>query len=93
MTGAVATFRRVVVTPEQIKWYDLPEAPPKPTDRRGTWTGGTVQAEALAPDDLAVELRRALEAVVDLDFLAGTLETEEEERRRLLERLDGEDWQ
>ena len=92
-TGAVATFRRVVVTPEQIKRYDLPEAPPKPTDRRGTWTGGTVQAEALAPDDLAVELRAALEAVVDLDVLAGTLETEEEERSRLLERLDGKDWQ
>jgi hypothetical protein len=70
----------------------LREAPPKATDRRGNWSGGTVQAEALAPDDLALEPRQAIEAVVNLDVLTETLKTEAAERRRLLKRLKAEDW-
>src|SRR5262249_14548778 len=32
--GGEATFTRLAVTPDQIAAYDLPTAPPKPTDRR-----------------------------------------------------------
>jgi hypothetical protein len=90
--GGLVTFKRIIVTPEQIEKYGLPEAPPKATDRRGNWIGGTVQAEALAPDDLALELRQAIEAVVNLDVLTETLKTEAAERRRLLKRLKAENW-
>jgi hypothetical protein len=58
--GAV-TISRLAVTPEQIAAYDLPTAPPKPTDRRA-FAGQTCQAEALAPDVLASILRDAIEA-------------------------------
>jgi len=85
-------FRRVVVTPDQIARYRLPEAPPKATDRRGAWEGGTVQAEALAPDDLAAELRAAIESVVDLDILTSTIAAETAERAQLLARLEAEGW-
>jgi hypothetical protein len=78
------TVVRVAVTPEQIERYRLPEAPPKKADRRGNWQGGTVQAEALAPDVLAEELRRALERVIDSAALARILKIEARERARLI---------
>jgi hypothetical protein len=77
-------FRRVAVTPEQIATYDLSTAPPKATDRRGDWTGDTVQAEALDPATLADIVRQAVESALDSDVLAGTLETEEHERDALV---------
>lgn len=55
--------------------------------KRGDWEGETVQAEALAPDDLAAELRQALEAVIDQDVLQRTIDAEEADRRELLEDL------
>ncbi len=64
------SFRRVAVTPEQIDRHRLPGAPPKATDKRGTWEGDTVQAEALAPDVLAAEVRLAVTPLIDLDALA-----------------------
>lgn len=78
-------FNRIVVTEDQIERYQLPEAPAKATDKRGNWTGGTVQAEALPPDVLAAELRAAIEAVLDADVLAETIATEEIERAELVE--------
>jgi len=80
-------FRRVAVTPEQVERYGLETAPPKRTDRRGNWTGGTVQLEALAPDDLARELRDAIHDVIDLDALEVTIEDEERERVELVEQF------
>ena len=76
-------FRRVAVTPEQIERFGLSEAPAKKGDRRGDWQGGTVQAEALAPSDLAAELRDAIEDLIDPDLLAQTLASEEHEREQL----------
>lgn len=64
------SFRRVAVTPEQIDRYQLPGAPPKATDKRGTWQGDTVQAEALPPDTLAAEVRQAVTPLIDPDALA-----------------------
>jgi len=77
------TFERVAVTPEQIERFALETAPAKGTDRRGSWQGGTVQAEALPPDVLAAELRRALESVIDLDELAQIQTIEAAERETL----------
>ncbi len=76
-------FRRVAVTPAQIERYALPSAPAKSTDKRGNWTGETVQLEALRPEDLASELRAAIEHVVDTEQLAATLETEARDRQHL----------
>jgi len=85
--GCVA-FVRVVVTPAQIEKYGLPEAPAKVTDRRGHWEGGTVQAEALAPDQLADEVGRAIEAQIDRGALARIRAIEAAERGELLALMD-----
>ena len=46
-------FTRLAVTPAQIARLQLPTAPPKVTDRRAFDGAGTVQAEAIPPDELA----------------------------------------
>lgn len=76
-------FRRIAVTPSQITKYGLPEAEPKKLDKRGSWTGGTVQAEALPPDVLASEMRATIESLVDLDVLASVIHAEQEEHAQL----------
>jgi hypothetical protein len=88
--GGEARFTRLAVTPAQIHDLRLPTAPPKPGDRRA-FNGETCQAEAIAPDDLANILRTAIESRIDLDAYEDVLAREEEVRRELLERLDGED--
>jgi len=77
-------FARVAVTAEQVAAYGLPEAPAKVTDRRGAWTGGTVQAEALDPAALARIVRGAIEELLDLDTLARVITIEEAERAELV---------
>jgi hypothetical protein len=84
--GGAAKFTRLAVTPQQIATYDLPTAPPKPTDRRA-FNGATCQAEALAPDDLAGTLRDAIEARIDRRALERVLRRERKVRRELIERL------
>jgi hypothetical protein len=81
-----ATFTRLVVTPEQIRQYRLPTAPPKDTDRRA-FNGQTCQAEALAPDVLARILTNAIESRLDLDVLERVKGREKSLRRQLLQRL------
>jgi hypothetical protein len=84
--GGEATFSRLAVTPAQIATYDLPTAPPKPTDRRA-FSGETCQAEALAPDILAGILRDALDARIDHGALDRVLHREREVQHELSERL------
>jgi hypothetical protein len=84
--GGEATFTRLAVTPAQVALYDLPTAPPKPTDRRA-FAGATCQAEALAPDVLAEILRDAIEARIDRRAFARVLRREREVRRELMARL------
>lgn len=84
---AVPRFIRAAVTREQARRFHLPESPPKRTDRRGSWTGGTVQAEALAPPDLASEVETAIVAHVDLACLEALLGTEAEERASVCAKL------
>jgi len=78
------SFVRIAITPAQIEKYGLPEAPAKATDRRGEWTGGTVQAEALAPDQLADIVRAAIETYTNSDILAAVREQETQERGELI---------
>ena len=63
------------MTPEQIARFGLPTVPPKPTDRR-SFTGETVQAEALPPDELARIVRAGIENRIDHEQLAATLADE-----------------
>jgi len=83
--GGEATFTRLAVTPEQVREFNLPTAPPKPGDRRAS--GQTCQAEALAPDVLAGILRDAIEARIDRRALNRVLRRERAVRRELIERL------
>ena len=63
-------FKRVALTRDQVKDYDLPTAPPKATDTRSKgWTGGTCQLEALPPDVIADILRTEIIDLIDLDRL------------------------
>lgn len=50
-------FRRIAVTPDQIRQYAFTTAPAKKTDRRGDWKGGTVQCEAI-PSALLADIVR-----------------------------------
>ncbi len=72
-------FSRVAVTPEQIAAFGLPTSPPKRTDRR-SFTGETVQAEAIPPDLLADIVAAALRARIDPGALQAVLERENEIR-------------
>ncbi len=63
------------------------EAPPKATDKRGDWRGGTVQAEALGPDMLAAELDAALRDNLDLAVFEAVLAIEADELAALLAML------
>ncbi len=78
-------FRRVAVTEEQIAFYGLPESPAKKTDKRGDWLGGTVQAEALSPADLAEQVRGAIETEIDRKVLGDLLAVERAERDQALD--------
>lgn len=82
-----ADFHRLAVTPEQVAAFNLPTAPPKPTDRR-SFTGETVQAEAIPPDALARLVVEAIEARQDATIRAALLDREAEERARLVRHLD-----
>jgi hypothetical protein len=79
-------FVRVAVTEEQIERLALPSAPPKKTDNRSVFTDSrTVQCEAIAPDQLQLEIRAALERWIDLEVLDELQEREEKERQALTE--------
>jgi len=84
--GGEVSFTRLAVTPEQIRQYRLPTAPPKSGDRRA-FTGRTCQAEALAPDVLADILRTAIEQRIDRHAYERVLRQERAVRRALVRRL------
>jgi hypothetical protein len=88
--GGCATFARLVVTPEQIKQFSLPTAPPKSSDNRA-FSGQTCQAEALPPDVLAEILRTAIDDRLDRDAYGRVLRREKRARRELRRRLGGEE--
>ncbi len=79
-------FSRLAVVPAQIVSLGLVTAPPKATDRR-SFTGETVQCEAIPPDVLAGIIRDAIESRIDKATYAAVLAEEEVTRERLAERL------
>jgi len=81
--GGKVEFERVAVTPQQIDTYNLPTAPPKPTDKR-EFRGQTCQAEALDPITLADIVRTAIEDHIDLDIYRRVLAVESSERDELV---------
>jgi len=84
--GNAPHFSRLAVTRAQANLWNLPTAPPKPTDRR-SFEGETVQAEAIAPDVLIGLVRDAIVARQDHDTRQAVLSRETAERAALLERL------
>jgi hypothetical protein len=87
--GEEITFERLAVTPTQVQLYGLPTAPVKNAahSHAHSFTGETVQAEALDPRDLAGIVREAIEAHFDMGEYDRVVEREVGERARLLERL------
>lgn len=80
--------RRVALTREQVELWQLPTAPPKPTDTRTKrFDGETCQLEALSPDTLAGLVRQAIEEELDLDRLRAQRDLEREDRVELLAAL------
>jgi hypothetical protein len=82
-------FVRIAVTPEQIREFDLPTAPAKKTDtrtrafeeRHGDF--GTVQLEALPPDEVAKIVRDAITSRMDSKVLDDILALEKQERAEI----------
>lgn len=82
-------YRRVALTESQVEEYDLPTAPPKKTDSRtANWIGETCQAEAMAPDELAALLDRAITGEMDMDKYREVLAQEERDRKELSDEVD-----
>ena len=88
LCGEEPTFTRLAVTPEHAARFDLPTAPPKKTDRR-SFSGETVQCEAIAPDVLAGLLSDAIEARRDAEATDAIITREAECRAYLSDVLDG----
>jgi hypothetical protein len=80
--GSEIRFSRLAVTPAQITELSLSTAPPKPTDQR-SFTGETVQCEAIAPDVLADIIRAAIEDRFDATAYASVREEEDAARKTL----------
>ena len=86
--GGRVEFVRLAVTREQVDELDLPTSPPKTSDRR-SFSGDTVQCEAIPPDELARILRSAIVERLDPETLGGLLDREDGERSRLVEHVSG----
>ena len=86
--GGRVAFVRLAVTPEQVDELDLPTSPPKKSDRR-SFTGDTVQAEAIPPDELARIVRGAILDRLDADVLETVLDRETAQRTRLVDHVSG----
>ncbi|MEZ6235068.1 MAG: hypothetical protein R3B68_12850, partial [Phycisphaerales bacterium] len=77
-------FDRVAVTEDQIKSMCLPTRPTKRTDSRAKgFEGGSVELDAIPPDDLRAIVRGCIERHVDTDLLERTRRIEELERESL----------
>jgi hypothetical protein len=86
--GHEVSFTRLAVTPEQVRRYSLPTAPPKKSshqDRKQMTE--TVQAEALDPATLAGIVEQGIRDRFDLDVYRQAVEREARERDDLRARL------
>ncbi len=92
-------FERVAVNLEQIEDWDLPTRPTKKTDSRSkSFVGGSVEVDAIPPDELRSLARECIERHIDADKLAATKLIEAQERETLRSVAiahsedDDEDW-
>jgi hypothetical protein len=90
---------RVAATREQAIAMNLPTAPAKDTDSRtknfkglGDDSKGTVQCEAIPPDQLRDIVREAIEARIDRGAFEQNLAREETERQRAIDIIASADW-
>ena len=81
----VMTFKRVGITVDQIKTYDLPGKPRKAGDRRAPHILETVEAEALPASVLRRLLRAEVEALLPANALRVARVAEESERSYLVD--------
>ena len=76
-------FERISITQEQIREYDLPTKPPKKSTHSKTFTGGTVEIEALPVSDLLELVNDCIERHIDPHHLKITRIAERSERALL----------
>src|SRR5690606_25005108 len=89
-TGRTMGFNpvRVALTEEQVDRFDLPTAPPKPSDTRSAnWVGETTQAEALPPDTLRDLVVEAVDEWTDATILLKTADEEHRQREVMGDRV------
>lgn len=87
--GSGFHYERVALTKEQVEEFDLPTAPPKPSDSRtANWVGETCQAEAMPPDELAKILRDTIEEEIGLEEYNHILKREPGFRKRLTAQVE-----
>ena len=80
---------RLAVTPAQITRLELPTTAAKITDRRAFEGAGTVQAEAIPPDELARIVHEALTDRLDLEAIGAAKQQAEHWRVQLRASLRG----
>lgn len=85
--GGDVEFERIAVTPAQVEEYQLPTAPPKPTDNRRFSGNSTTQCEAFDPATLAVILQVAIDQRFDAEAYSRALSREQEIKAELRGRL------
>ena len=76
-------FERIAITEEQIREYGLPTKPPKKSSHSKTFTGGTVEIEALQVSDLLALVNDCIERHIDPHHLKITKVAERSERALL----------
>jgi hypothetical protein len=77
-------FRRLAVNSDQMQSLDLPSKPPKPSDSRArSFSGQTVEAEAIPVATMQEIVREAIEAFIDPHLLK-VVEAAEESEREIL---------
>ncbi len=79
-------FRRIAITPDQIRENGYPTAPRKEADKRGDWRGETAQCEAIPPAQLADIIHEAICEHYDLDAITDMGELCSDELQESLER-------
>ena len=84
-SDVVMIFKRLGITPEQIKRYDLPGKPRKASDRRAPHILETVEAEALPASILRRLVRAEVEALLPANALRVARVAEESERSFLVD--------
>jgi hypothetical protein len=86
---SLVTFTRVAVNPDQITSMQLPTRPTKRTDSRAkTWTGDSVELDAIPPNALRNLVQSAIESHLPPDHLAQITRVERIERQTLAEIIE-----